>query len=445
MNEVYNFLDSLNINNKDTLIVGVSFGPDSMFLLNLLKKKYNDNKIICAHVHHNHRKESDIEAKKLEEYCKNNNIIFEFMKIEEYKDNKFTEEEARHKRYDFFKSLIEKYNSKYLFTAHHGDDLSETILMRITRGSNLTGYKGISLVSKRDNYSVIRPLLFLTKEDIEKYCDEKNIPYAVDLSNESDRYTRNRYRNNILSFFKKENKNVHKKFLQFSKELEEYDHYIRKVVSDKYNSIVNDNIIDICLLNKEEDLIKRKIIELYLFNNYNDNIKLINNNIVDNIISMLISSKPNMITSLPNKKKLVKSYNKIYFDNEGSYNSFCYPLTDLVKLPNGYIIKKVEKMDDTTNYESVFLKSELKLPLYVRNRKNGDKIELIGGTKKVKDIFINEKIEKNKRDNYPVVVDESGNVIWLPGLKKSKYDRRKKGKYDIILKYYKEENNDATK
>ena len=115
MNEVYNFLKSLNIAKEDTLIVGVSFGPDSMFLLDLLKNKYKDNKIVCAHVHHNHRKESDMEALKLEEYCNKNNIVFEFYKIDKYTNNKFTEEEARHRRYYFFEKLINKYNSKYLF------------------------------------------------------------------------------------------------------------------------------------------------------------------------------------------------------------------------------------------------------------------------------------------------------------------------------------------
>ena len=80
--------------------------------------------------------------------------------------------------------------------------------------------------------------------------------------------------------------------------------------------------------------------------------------------------------------------------------------------------------------------SEIKLPLIVRSRKTGDKIEVLNsGTKKVKDIFINSKIDKSKRDLYPVVTDSNGNILWLPGIKKSKYDKSKSGNYDIILKY----------
>lgn len=434
--KVYNFLDSLNITNSDTLIIGVSFGPDSMFLLDLLKNKYNDNKIVCAHVHHNHRKESDIEAIKLEKYCKDNNIIFEFMKIDSYTDNKFTEEEARNKRYNFFKSLIDKYDSKYLFTAHHGDDLSETILMRLVRGSNLKGYSGISLVSMRDNYNIVRPLLFLTKEYIESYCNKNNIPYAVDISNESDKYTRNRYRNNILKFLKSENKNVHTKFLDFSLELKKYDNYINSVALKEYRSVIDNNIINLDKLNKLDSLIKEKVIELYLYNNYKNDIKNVNKSHLSKIID-LSNNSFNKTINLPCKKVLVKSYNKIYFDNESNYNNYSYVLDDKVLLPNNYIIERINTLDDTSNFVTAFNSKDISLPLYVRNKKDGDKIEILGlgGNKKIKDIFIDEKVDVSKRKNYPVVTDSNDNILWLPGLKKSKYDKSKNGKYDIILKY----------
>ena len=197
MDLVDEFLKTLNIKKNETLIVAVSYGPDSMALLHHLNKFYSKNKIICAHVHHNHRKESDCEAKMLEEYCKNNNIIFEMMKIKNYKNDKFTEVEAREKRYKYFEELLKKYNSKYLFTAHHGDDLIETVLMKIVRGSTLKGYSGINLVSQRDNYFIVRPLLYMTKDQILSYCSENNINYAVDKSNNDIVYTRNRYRKNI--------------------------------------------------------------------------------------------------------------------------------------------------------------------------------------------------------------------------------------------------------
>ncbi len=441
MNYVNTFLDNLNIDEKSTLVVAVSYGPDSMFLLNLLREKYENNKIICAHVHHNHRKQSDKEAILLKDYCKKNKIVFEFMKIDKYENDTFTEEEARKKRYLFFDKVMHKYKSKYLFTAHHGDDLSETILMRIVRGSNLKGYAGITLKSERNGYQIIRPLLYITKDKIKRLCKENNIPYATDKSNNSTKYTRNRYRNKMLKFLKKENENVHEKFLSFSKELQECDEVIEELVLNNYEKIVKDNKIDLVSLKKQKDFIIKKIIEKYLLNEYKDDIKIINNKHTNLILDMIKSDKSNVIIFLPRNKTLFKTYNKIYFDKVNKYNSYCYVFDGYLSLPNGYAIKKVSKLDEKSNYICALDSNEIKLPLYVRNKKDGDRISILGlnGSKKIKDVFIDEKVDIKKRSNYPVLVDKENNILWVPGLKKSKYDKSKRGKYDIILKYFKEE------
>ena len=136
MDKVINFLiNVVKIKEKDTIVVGNSGGPDSMFLMTLLinlSKKY-DLKLICAHVNHNIRKESEEEQVFLMNYCQENNITFEVMKIEKYGDDNF-HNQARNFRYNFFEDIVKKYDANYLMTAHHGDDLIETILMRIVRG-----------------------------------------------------------------------------------------------------------------------------------------------------------------------------------------------------------------------------------------------------------------------------------------------------------------------
>lgn len=446
MKSVYDFLENLNIGEKDNIIVAVSFGPDSMMLLDVIRTFYKKNNIICAHVHHNHRKESDIEALELEKYCNKNNIKFEIMKIKNYKNNKFTEEEARNKRYEFFDKLVHKYNSKHLFTAHHGDDLVETILMRIVRGSSLKGYSGIPLISKRVSYKLIRPLLYLTKDDIIKYCEENKISYAVDKSNLDDDYTRNRYRNHVLPVLKNENRDVHKQFLKFSTVLQEHEEFIHRITNDLYERVVNNNFIDIALLLKEDELIIKRVLMKYLSEYYKDDITLLNDTHISLILDLIKSSKTNDKLSLPNKINLVKSYNKLYFDKQKSYNNYCFVLEDCVKLPNGYTIKIIDNLDNTTNFVAAFNKNDIEFPLIVRTKQDGDKIEVLGmnGTKKIKDIFIDEKVDLTLRKDYPVLTDKNGKILWLPGLKKSKYDKSKKGNYDIILKYYKEEENDRS-
>ena len=134
-------------NKERTYLLACSFGPDSMALLHLLMNNCQ-KKLVCAHINHNVRKASMEEASYLKTYCQEHNIIFESIKITEYTENNF-ENEARHKRYAFYEKILKKYHSHTLLLAHHGDDLIETVLMKIMRGSNLEGYAGIKTYSKQ--------------------------------------------------------------------------------------------------------------------------------------------------------------------------------------------------------------------------------------------------------------------------------------------------------
>ena len=209
MKETKAYLKSL-LKDNDTIVVGLSGGPDSMCLLDVIKSLNKEIKIVCAHINHNIRKESFEEQEFIKNFCKKNNLIFETTTFDKKReDQDYNELELREKRYNYFETIIKKYKAKYLFTAHHGDDLVETILMRISRGSNLKGYTGFQIETKKKDYKVIKPLIFLTKEDINTYNQDHNIPYVIDKTNEEDNYTRNRYRHNVLPFLKSENQNIH--------------------------------------------------------------------------------------------------------------------------------------------------------------------------------------------------------------------------------------------
>ena len=247
MQRVINFLENeLILKENDVIVLGNSYGPDSMALLNVLlniRKKLNIN-IVVAHVNHNLRKESAKEKVDLEKYCLDNNLIFESMIIEQYGDDNF-HNEARNIRYNFFEDLVRKYNANYLFTVHHGDDLIETIIMRIARGSTLKGYSGFSKIVDMGTYKLVRPLIYVTKDEIVAYNEKNHIKYAVDKSNFKDKYTRNRYRHVILPFLKREDPNVHEKFLKFSTTLEEYDQYINEEINRSIKKVYKDKKIDL--------------------------------------------------------------------------------------------------------------------------------------------------------------------------------------------------------
>ena len=424
------------IKENEMLITATSGGPDSMALLSLLIKLSKTKKItiICAHVNHNLRKESKEEAIMVEKYANENNLIFEKKEINHYEGN--TENYARTQRYNFFEKLIKKYNATYLLTAHHGDDLTETILMRMVRGSSLKGYSGFQEITDKGNYKIYRPLITKTKDELLNYVKTNNIPYAVDKTNFSEEYTRNRYRLNILPILKKENKSVHLKFLKFSETLKLYDDHINKEANEKLNKVYQNNNLNLKLFENEDELIKRKILYQILNNLYYKNISLITDNHVELILNIIESSRPNLKINLPSKVLVIKNYQNLYFTQNTEIKPYSFTFEDKVILPNNQILIK-EETEDTSNYTIRLNSKELSLPLIVRTRQNGDKMEIknLNGHKKIKDIFINEKISETARNSWPILTDQNNQIIWLPGLKKSKFDKQKHENYDIIIRY----------
>ena len=432
MNRVIEFLDKV-IEVNSTIVIACSGGPDSMCLLNLLisirnKKELN---LIVAHVNHKIRKESDNEALLVKRFCEENRVIFEYKELNEYKNNKFSEEDAHKKRYAFFREIIKKYNAKYLVTAHHGDDLIETILMRISRGSNLSGYVGIKSVSENKDYITLRPLLFVSKDEIIQYNKEHSIDYVIDESNNSLDYTRNRYRHVVLPFLKKEDKNIHLKYLKFSKELEETDEFINNYIYDK--KIIIDNYIVINKLKDEEDIIKKKSIELLVKDIQKKDYFDISDRQMNELMKLL--NNKNKSIDLNNNyqgvneygvlkiiKKKNSEYLEVVFDKNIEFNDFIF----YYDTNNG----------DNSNNTIYINNEDIVFPLKLRTRLDGDKILVknLKGSKKVNDIFIDEKINKEKRDRYPLLVDANNNIIWIPGLKKSQFCKDKSEKYDIIIK-----------
>ena len=441
MEEVYNFIkNKIGLEPNDTIIVGVSGGPDSMALLYILNefKKKLDLKIVCAHVNHNKRVESEQEKIDLENYCKANNIIFEYIKITKWGDDNF-HNEARSVRYNFFEELVMNYGAKYLMTAHQGDDLIETILMRIVRGSTLKGYSGFSRIVDKGTYKIVRPLITVTKDEIMEFDKANGIKYAIDQSNNEDHYTRNRYRHTVLPFLKHEDPKVHKKFLKYSEILLEYSDYVDKEANKVFNKVFINGNLDIDKFNELDNIIQTKIIYTILEKIYGDDLLIIGAVHVELIFDLIKSNKSNSIVHLPNNVIVIKSYNELSFSFDDDESSeYEIEIDDRVNLPNGKIIEIVDESIDTSNYTIRLSSNEVKLPLYVRNRKDGDRIEVKGlnGTKKVKAIFIDEKIKISDRDSWPVVLDATDKIVWIPGLKKSKLDKKITEEYDIVMKYY---------
>jgi len=435
-----NIENSFKFHQNDKIVIGCSTGPDSMALLDMLLKvrdKYNLS-IIVAHVNHNVRKESYEEAEFIKKYCEENNLVLESMVIENYGDDNF-HNEARNIRYNFFEELVNKYEANYLMTAHHGDDLIETILMRMVRGSNLNGYSGFKTVVNMDNYYIVRPLIIYTKAELEEYDRVNNVKYYIDSSNAKDKYTRNRYRKYVLPFLKEEEKDVHLKFYKFSNTLLEASKFIDKARNKAINRVIEDNKILIDRFLEEDSYIQKEILYYLLSEFYQDDLILLCDRHINLILDLINNkTKANCFINLPNEVIARKNYNYFEIIKEvEDISTYEIEFDKIVMLPNNKKIELISETEDNSNNICRLDSSEVSLPLIVRTRKIGDKMMVKGlnGSKKVKDIFIDKKISLNSRDMWPIVVDSKGNIVWIPGIKKSRFDKKKTEKYDIILKY----------
>ena len=323
-------------------------------------------------------------------------------------------------------------------TAHHGDDLIETVLMRIVRGSNLYGYSGFKSYVDKETYIIARPLLAYTKKQLEEYDIENNVKYYIDSSNDKDKYTRNRYRKYVLPFLKQEDKNVHEKFIKYSETLSDACRFIDKVRDKAIKRVLVDEKIIIDKFFEEDEYIQKEILYYLLSEFYQDDLILVGDKHIDLILGIINNKRANCSVNLPNGVIAKKEYNYFELIRETEViSSYEIQFDNYALLPNNHIIEKIDSCDDNSNNVCRLDSNNITLPLIVRTRKVGDRIYVKGlnGSKKVKDIFIDKKVSLINRDSWPIVLDSAGKVVWIPGIKKSKFDKKKSDVYDIILKY----------
>ena len=216
----------------------------------------------------------------------------------------------------------------------------------------------------------------------------------------------------------------------------EYDDYIKREVKRNINNVYKDNIINIDNLNKLDTFLIKNILYNIMNNIYQNKNNIITDRHIQNIISLLNNTKPNIKIDLPNNKEIVKEYNKLIIkDKTSDIKNYKIEFNDKIEIEN-LIIEKIESEDDDSNSVCRLNSKDITLPLYIRNREDGDYIILKGSNnrKKIKEIFIEKKLPLKKRNNYPLLVDSNNNIIWIPNIKKSKFCNKKSENYDIIIR-----------
>lgn len=321
------------IENGDSIVIGVSGGPDSICLLHVLNELKNELnfKIYVAHINHMIRKEAEEETEYVKNFCKNLGVECFVKKIDVIKIAKElkmgTEEAGRKIRYDFFEEVLKNTNSNKIATAHNNNDKVETIIMNVLRGSGIAGLKGLDPI--RDNI-FIKPLIETSREDIEAYCEENKLEPRIDKSNNENIYTRNKVRNCVIPYIKKEfNPNILKTINRLSEVANEENEYLEKITEETFNKICIEKkqdiethtshftpytliILDLKKFNNLELVIKRRLI-LYTINELLHSTEGIEKVNIDDIIKMCSKNIGNKYLMPTKKIKILVKKGKIFF------------------------------------------------------------------------------------------------------------------------------------
>ena len=411
------------IENNDSLLLALSGGIDSMVMLDIIEKLKNEMnlKLYIAHVDHQKRISSKDDRDFVVETANELNIPCFVESLEGDYDDNF-HDYAHKKRYDFFYKVAKDNNINKIVLAHNANDNAETILMRLNRGSSFEGYRGILEKAEYKGIKIIRPLLQVSRSDIEVYQQANLIPYQNDPSNDMDDYTRNRYRHHLLPILENENPKFLEKFAQFSY----YQTLSYELIESISEAFLSKLVFDDKIVIKIKDILNnQQIIQIELIkriiNRLTDNkVELSFQNILD-ILNLINNEKPHVEFEIENKIYLYKSYDNIVFQTSKyqpiEYNELIDNYKE-ISLPNGYLVDITKNANKNYGflYKLCYNNLDLIFPLSVRNRQDGDKIKLKSGTKKLKDVFIDKKIPKKERDSLPIFLDKTGEIIFIPGI-----------------------------
>ena len=309
------------IKSGDTIVVGVSGGPDSICLLNVLKNLQNELKIniVVAHINHMIRKEADSETVFVQDFCEQRDIKCFVKKadvLQIAKEKKLgTEEVGRKIRYDFFEEVKNIVGGNKIATAHNANDNAETVLMNFLRGSGSTGLKGIEPI--RDN-KLIRPIIECTRQEIEQYCNEKGLNPKYDKTNQENIYTRNKIRNMLITYIQENfNPNIIETINRMSNLIATDEMYFKSIVKQSYKETFisrteKEIILDLKKFNVLEKVIKSRLI-IYTINELLGTTNGIEKIHIEDVIKLCKNNIGNKYLT-PNKNiKIMIKNKKIFF------------------------------------------------------------------------------------------------------------------------------------
>lgn len=405
----YKFLEYIEneilLNKTSKVLLAVSGGRDSMVMLRLFEMYGNE--IGIAHFNHKTRNGgSDSDQNFVKEYALMKNIPFFTIDIDIKEEMKTGESNNFHdlahkKRYEWFYSILEKEKYDFVATAHHQDDNIETVLYKLSRGAGVKGLLGIS--PKYDK--VIRPMLNLTRAEIDDFVEDNTIVFVDDESNSSDDYDRNFIRHNIIPQFNRLNKNFNNRIRVSIDNINDF--------SEQFDFLLKNFSSQYIVENKDYKTISKEILKhpnsesllFYILQEYGFN-RTQTSDMVNSIASTGAIYYSDEYKLLNDRKDFIIKKNKASGINELSIGIGENSIPGLGVLK----IEKVEKTEQIKFDNKVFYLDfdKIKFPLVLRNWKNGDRFKpygLKGKSKKLKDYFVDKKLNRFAKDEVLLLVN----------------------------------------
>lgn len=423
----------------DTLIIGLSGGADSTALLDLLANLPEiPLRLIAAHLNHCLRgAESDADEEFCRELAEQYKIPFESRRIDVQTiadtGSLNLEDAGRRARIEFFDDLLTARQATAVVLAHHADDQAETVLMRLLRGSGMTGLAGMSY---RNSRGYVRPLLSISRTEIVAHLAERGLVWREDISNLDTSFLRNRIRHELLPLLEKYNPSVRSclattaAILTAEKEL--LDEQTTEAAGRICHETAQGTTCNINLMKLLPLALQRRVIRL-LLSQLRDNLEQFSYHHVDAVCRMIASGRSNSRISLPQGIEAVKEYDSLVFRTgqpiPRQTNEVMIPGPGIYQLHDNALLtaelstapEKFGSVCATVAYVDL---DKCPFPWHARTFLPGDRIQQLGmtGRKKLKDIFIDDKIPLLHRSRTPIIIcgDE---IIWVSGLRMSHHAR----------------------
>lgn len=375
----------------EKVICAVSGGADSvalLFALYLLKEKLHID-LAAAHFNHGLRgKESDRDEQFVRDFCCRYDMPLFVGSAEVKAGKKGLEAAARDARYAFLKSLDGK-----IATAHTADDNAETVLLHLVRGTGLKGLGGII----PQNGCVIRPMLSITRADVEDFLTEWSLPHIEDSSNETDQFLRNRLRHHVMPLLKKENPKLSENLSDMALRLRQDEECLAELACQENLSAAQ--------LRQMHPALRARALERFLKEN---GVREPEAEHITLAESLIFSDKPSASGQFPGGITIARNYDALMSVKEENLpTAVTLPENGTIELPD-WGLRVTCTVTESLERKSNAFPVEPCGQIVIRSRQEGDSIRLGGGTKTLKKLFIDRKIPAHQRMRIPVIADEKG-------------------------------------